>query len=266
MNRTVARVVTLTSDFGLKDPYVGEMKGVILGIAPNTVIVDVTHGVEKFNVRMGAFMLASATPYFPTGTIHIAVVDPSVGTSRRPIVVRTEHNFFIGPDNGLLTLAAEAEDIKSIYEITTRRLMLFHVSNTFHGRDVFAPIAAHLANGVPLEEVGRPVTEIVKPDFAKVTHTKEAVTGEVLHIDDFGNIITNIRHRDLTELREATVEAEFSDHKLQLKMSKAYAEAKPNEPLALIGSHNYLEIALNKGDAAAKYHTKPGDKVTLTSP
>jgi S-adenosyl-L-methionine hydrolase (adenosine-forming) len=260
------KIVTLTTDFGLKDPYVGEMKGVVLGIAPNVSIVDVTHGVEKFNIRMGAFMLASAAPYFPQGTIHIAVVDPSVGTQRRPLIVQTERGFFIGPDNGLLPLAAEAECIKSITEITTRHLMLPHVSNTFHGRDVFAPIAAHLANDVPLEEFGRPVTDIAKPEFAVVTRTREAVTGEVLHIDDFGNIITNIRHRDLAELREDTVEAEFSNYKLQLKMSKAYAEAKPGEPLALIGSHSYLEIAVNQGSAAAIYGTAPGAKVTLTSP
>lgn len=142
-----ARIVTLTSDFGLKDPYAAEMKAAILSICPSAVTVDVTHLVDKFNVRAGAFMLASAAPYFPAGTIHVAVVDPGVGTQRRPIMIETEHSFFVGPDNGLLILAAEAQGIKRMWHIESRRFMLPHVSSTFHGRDIFAPAAAYLANG-----------------------------------------------------------------------------------------------------------------------
>src|SRR3989337_251787 len=129
------KIVSLTTDFGLRDPYVAEWKAAILGISANTVIVDVTHEVEKFNIRMGAYVLASAAPYFPKGTIHVAVVDPSVGTQRRPLLIQTGQGFFVGPDNGVLVLAAERQGIKSIHEITNQRLMLPHVSSTFHGRD-----------------------------------------------------------------------------------------------------------------------------------
>jgi hypothetical protein len=255
----------LTTDFGLKDPYVAEMKAVILSICPTAIIVDVTHEVEKFNIRMGAYMLTSAAPYFPEGTVHVAVVDPGVGTQRRQIIVQTKRNFFVGPDNGLLMLAAEAQGIKRMYEITSRRLMLPHVSSTFHGRDIFAPAAAHLANGVPPEDFGPEITEAVKPTFTKVTRDKDTLAGEVLHVDGFGNIITNIHAKDLADFKEGMVQAEFSSHKLQLKLSRTYAEAKPHEALALIGSHNYLEIALNQGNAAAKFHTKAGDKITLST-
>jgi len=258
-----APIFTLTTDFGLKDPYVAEMKAVILSICPNAVVVDVTHEVEKFNVRNGAYMLASATPYFPQGSVHVAVVDPDVGAQRRPIIVKTAHSFFLGPDNGLLFLAAEAQGIKRIYEIASRRFMLPHVSSTFHGRDIFAPAAAHLANGVPAEEFGPEITEFAKPKFTKITRIKDSLVGEILHVDDFGNIITNIRAKDIASLKEGTVQAELPFVKLHLKLSKTYAEAKLQEPIALIGSHDFLEIALNQGNAAAKFNTKTGDKITL---
>jgi hypothetical protein len=254
----------LTTDFGLADPYVAEMKGTILSICPNAIIVDVTHNVEKFSTRMGAYMLSSAAPYFPKGTVHVAVVDPGVGTQRRPIIVQTERSVFVGPDNGVLLLAAEAQDIKRMYKIESQKFVLPHVSSTFHGRDVFAPVAAHIANGVPLEEFGPEVTDVIKPAFATVTRNKETIVGEVLHVDGFGNIITNIRTKDIEHIKERTLKAELPNAKLPLKLAKTYAEAKPEEPVALIGSHNYLEIALNQGSAAAKFQTKPGDKISLS--
>jgi S-adenosyl-L-methionine hydrolase (adenosine-forming) len=260
-----ARIVTLTSDFGLRDPYAAEMKAAILSICPSAVLVDVTHEVEKFDIREGAYALASAAPYFPEGTIHLAVVDPSVGTQRRALIVQTKRGFFVGPDNGLLLLAAEAQEIKRMYEITSRRLMLLHVSNTFHGRDIFAPAAAHLANGLSPEEFGPEVTELVKPEFTKVTREKGRVTGEVLHIDCFGNIITNIHAKDMHEFRQSILEVELPNHKLEMKLTRTYAEAKPQEYLALIGSHNYLEIAVNQGSAMAKLQAKTGDKITLSA-
>jgi S-adenosyl-L-methionine hydrolase (adenosine-forming) len=259
------KIITLTSDFGLKDPYAAEIKAAILNIAPDALLVDVTHEVEKFNIREGAYVLASAAPYFPEGTIHLAVVDPSVGTQRRPLIVQTKRGFFVGPDNGLLVLAAEAQGIKHMHEITTRRLMLPHVSNTFHGRDIFAPAAAHLANGVPLEEFGPQVTEITKPEFTKIKRDKGAISGEVLHVDGFGNIITNIHARDLHEFSQGMLEVEFPSCKLELKLMKIYAEAKPREYLALIGSHSYLEIATNQGNAAVALQVKAGTRITLST-
>jgi S-adenosylmethionine hydrolase len=258
------KIITLTTDFGLKDPYVAEMKAAILGICPNAAVVDITHGIERFSVRMGAYVLASAAPYFPNGTIHVAVVDPGVGTRRRPILIKTQRSFFIGPDNGLLVLPAENQGISRIHEITNPRLMLPRVSMTFHGRDVFAPAAAHLANGVNPAEFGPEIRDAVKPEFTRVTLGKDVVIGEVLHVDNFGNIITNIGEKEVARVRmKDVISVELSTQKLKLKFCKAYGEAQPQEPLALIGSHNRLEIALNQGNAAAEFGTKPGDRIKL---
>ena len=258
------KIITLTTDFGLKDPYAAEMKAAILSISPNATIVDVTHDVAQFNIRMGAYVLASAAPYFPKGTIHVAVVDPNVGTRRRPLLVQTLHSFFVGPDNGLLILAAEQQGIKCIREITNARLMLSQVSSTFHGRDVFAPAAAHLANDEAPAEFGPEIHDAAKPSFAKVTLREGILVGEVLHVDNFGNIITNISSKEVARIRGAgVVNVEMHNQKLKLKFYQAYGEAKPQEPLALIGSHNYLEIALNQGNAAEKFKVRLGDKIQL---
>ena len=259
------KIITLTTDFGLKDPYAAEMKATILGICPTAAIVDITHEIEKFNIRMGAYVLASAVPYFPKGTIHVAVVDPGVGTRRRPILIQTQQGFFVGPDNGLLILAAEHQGITGIHEITNSRLMLPRISSTFHGRDIFAPAAAHLANGVHPTEFGSEIRDAVRPEFTKVTLRKGMLVGEVLHVDNFGNIITNIGEKEIARIRaKDVVNVELPNQKLKLKLCKAYGEAKPQEPLALIGSHNYLEIALNQGNAAAQFEIKSGDKIKLS--
>ena len=257
-------MITLTTDFGLKDPYVAEMKAVILGICPNAVIVDITHEIAKFNIRMGAYVLASAVPYFPEGSIHVAVVDPGVGTRRCPIVIQTKQSFFVGPDNGLLVSAAEKQGIIRIHELTNPRLMLPKVSSTFHGRDIFAPAAAHLMNGVKPEEFGPEIREAAKPEFTKVTRKNDALVGEVLHVDGFGNIITNIKEKEVAQNHvKGEVNVELAGYKLKLKFCKAYGETKPHKPLALIGSHGFLEISINQGNAAEKFETKLGDKIKL---
>ncbi len=241
------------------------MKAVILRISPNAAIVDVTHEIAQFNIRMGAYTLAVAAPYFPEGAIHVAVVDPGVGTRRRPIIVQTQHGFLVGPDNGLLILVAEQQGIKCIREITNTRLMLPQVSSTFHGRDIFAPAAAHLANGVAPAEFGPEIRDAVKPEFAEVKLRNGVLAGEVLHVDNFGNIITNMSEKEVMCIHVAdVVNVELVAQKLRLKFCKAYGEAKPQEPLALIGSHGYLEISLNQGNAAEKFKLKPGDKIILS--
>jgi S-adenosylmethionine hydrolase len=179
--------------------------------------------------------------------------------------VQTRHDFFVGPDNGLLILAAEHQGIRSIHEITNPKLMLPQVSSTFHGRDVFAPAAAHLTNGVSPTEFGPEIHDAVKPDFAKVTLREGVMIGEVLHVDNFGNIITNISEKEVVRIRGAgVVNVELHNQKLKLKFCIAYGEAKSQEPLALIGSHNYLEIALNQGNAAEKFKASPGDKIKIS--
>ncbi len=254
-------MITLTSDFGLKDPYVGEMKGVILTINPNAKIIDITHEVEKFSVRMGAFMLASAAPYFPKGTIHLAVVDPGVGTERRAILVQTKQSFLIGPDNGVLILAAQNQDIEHIFQITNLKFTLTPVSSTFHGRDVFAPAAAHLDIGVNISAFGPEISDAVKPEYTILQHRNGSLIGEVLHVDSFGNIITNIPQKEIAQAKK--IKAKLQNLSLNLNFGKTYNQANPKEAIALIGSLGFLEIALNQASAAERFNVKTGDKIEV---
>jgi S-adenosylmethionine hydrolase len=228
-------VVTLLSDFGLKDPYVAEMKGAILSISPQTHIVDITHEIEKFNVRVGAFVLASAAPYFSPGTVHVAVVDPGVGTKRRPIIVETKRGFYVGPDNGLLMLAAQQEGIIKVCHVVSQEYMLSTVSNTFHGRDIFAPASAHLAAGTNPSMFGPVIKDYVFPEFAKPQINKGTVAGEVLYIDGFGNVISNILARTLetAELqKEDSLYVEVGGKNFTLKFCSAYGEVSAGTALA----------------------------------
>lgn len=257
-------VITLTTDFGLKDPYVAEMKGVILGISPKATIVDITHDVEKFNVRMGTFVLASIVPYFPRGTIHVAVVDPSVGTEGHPLLIQTKGGFLIGPDNGVLALAATNQGVEHVFRITNQKLMLSKPSNTFHGRDIFAPAAAHLANGVKAEEFGLEIHKIEKPRFVGIIKRDNVLIGEALYIDSFGNIITNFALEELGPLVIGTeIKAKIKRNKLKLKLCRAYAEERKTKPLAIIGSHGFLEISMNQSNAAEFLKIKEGDRITI---
>jgi S-adenosylmethionine hydrolase len=261
-----SKIITLTTDFGLKDPYVAEMKAAILQICPEAILVDITHEIEKFNVRMGAFILSCAAGYFPKGTVHVAVVDPFVGTRRRPIMLETRRGFFVGPDNGVLLLAAERDGIENCREIANKSLMLPEISNTFNGRDIFAPVAAYLANGMEAKEIGPELSKIVKPVFTKVTKEESGVSGEILHLDNFGNIITNITRAHISQLDyNDWLEIRLARRKLKFKLRKTYGEVQRNEFLALIGSHGYLEIAVNQGSAAKKLMAKQGDKIFVSS-
>ncbi len=258
-------MITLTSDFGLKDPYVAEMKGVILTINPKATLIDITHEVEKFNIRMAAFMLASVAPYFPQGTVHLAVVDPEVGTQRRSILIQTKKSFFVGPDNGILILAAQSQGIEHINHLTNPKLMLPQISSTFHGRDIFAPAAAHLDKGVPPSEFGPEINNPINPEFTIIKRTNSSLIGEVMHIDGFGNIITNINEKDMVQNNAEKVNVELPNISLKLTLGKTYAQSKPKETIALIGSHDFLEIAINQGNAAEKFHAKAGDKIVVTA-
>jgi len=262
----VPSIISLLSDFGLKDPYVAEMKAVILSICTEAHIIDVSHNIEKFNIRAGAFVLASAVPYFPNGTIHVAVVDPGVGTKRRALLVETKHAFYIGPDNGLLMLAAQRGGIRHVYAITNPKLMLPRVSSTFHGRDVFAPAAAHLANETLPSDFGPEIYDYVIPKFAKPHLTKGELCGEVLHVDDFGNIITNISKGDMDKIgiiEGFKLSIKLGGKATRMKFCSTYGEAPAKKPLALIGSHDFLEIAINQGIASKRFKIKVGDPVII---
>jgi len=262
-------IITLLSDFGLRDPYVAEMKAAILSICPEARVVDISHEIEKFNIRTGAFVLASAAPYFPQGTIHVAVVDPGVGTKRRPLVVETGRCFYVGPDNGLLVLSAQREGIRHIYTISNPVYMLPRVSRTFHGRDVFAPAAAHLARGCSPSEFGPEVHDCLVPKFAKPRLRGGALFGEVLHIDDFGNVISNLSVKDLekTGIREGSLlHVQLKGKALTLKLCSAYGEVPAKTPLAIIGSTDFLEVSINQGNASEAFKAKVGNLIRISPP
>ncbi|MGQ9530050.1 MAG: SAM hydrolase/SAM-dependent halogenase family protein [Candidatus Bathycorpusculaceae bacterium] len=257
-------IITLTTDFGLRDPYVAEMKAVILSTCQNAQIVDITHEVEKFNVRMGAYILACTAPYFPKDTINVAVIDPGVGTKRRSILIQTEKAFYIGPDNGVLALAAKNQGIQHVYEIKNEKLMMPRISNTFHGRDIFAPAAAHLACGTPPTKFGPEIRKIAIPKFAEVIKRRDTIIGEVIHVDSFGNIITNLREKELKPIGIGDIiNVKLKSKRIKLKLCKAYAEVASGKPLAIIGSHNFLEVSVNQGNAAETFKVKAGDKIIV---
>jgi S-adenosylmethionine hydrolase len=208
--------------------------------------------------------LAAATDYFPKGTIHVAVVDPGVGTKRQSILIQTKQGFLIGPDNGVLSLATERAGIEHIFEISNECFMLPVISSTFHGRDIFAPVAAHIAKGVAASEVGSKVIDIVKPEFTRIVRRKESIVGKILHIDGFGNIITNLTKAQISSLGlSSQLDIKLSGRKVKLEFYNTYGEAKPAEPLVLIGSHGYLEIAVNQSSAAEKFEAKLGDSIAV---
>jgi len=260
-------IITLLTDFGTKDPYVAEMKAIIVSVCPKAQIIDISHQIEKFNTRMGAFTLASAAPYFPPKTIHVAVVDPGVGTKRRPIIVETQRGFYVGPDNGILMLAAQKERVKQVCQICNPQLMLSKVSKTFHGRDIFASAAAYLANGKALSEFGPEIHDYVTPEFAKPKMKGKELFGEIVHIDDFGNVVSNVSVEDLGKIgakEGCLLDVGFKEKSFRLRFCSTYGDASVGQSLALVGSHEFLEFSVNQGNAAKKFKVKVGDTIRLS--
>jgi hypothetical protein len=231
-------IVSLLSDFGASDVYVGVMKARVLAADPAARLVDLTHAVPPQDVQAGAFHLAQAARWFPRGSVHLAVVDPGVGTARRALAIEGEEAFFVGPDNGLLTAAAGR--IKRAVVLPVPK----GASSTFHGRDVFAPAAGRLSAGAPLSSLGAPAGRLVA--------LKRPAPGAIVHVDHFGNLITN-----LTSLEGELVAGAFRTRKL----ARAYGDVAPGEPLALIGSHGFVEIAVRDGSAARALGLRRGDGV-----
>ena len=243
------------TDFGTRDAYVAAMKGVILQAAPQANVVDVTHEIERHNILHGAFVLRHTVPWFPPGTVHVVVVDPGVGSPRRILVGRFAGQFVVAPDNGVISLLQRDVRAEEMRVVENRRLMLAQVSSTFHGRDIMAPVAAHLATGTSLHDVG-PAT-----DRAEVLQLPEAkldaeykLTGQLLYTDHFGNLITNIARSDLALTFKHRVDVEVRlDGTSVGPIRKAYQEVAPGEPLALIGSSDMVEIAVHGGSASERF-------------
>ena len=252
-------VVTLTTDFGTRDPYVGIMKGVLATRAPAATLIDVTHGVPPRDVLAGALVLRHAVPYFPAGAIHLAVVDPGVGGPRRALCVETTHGFLVGPDNGLLSLAAPAGDILRIVHLTEQRFFLSPPSRTFHGRDVFAPVAAALATGTRPSALGVEVAGLERLDVPAVRGEGTTLHGQVLYVDHFGNLVTNVPAA-VVEGRDVVVH--FRDTAVH-GLSTSYAAGVPGEAVAVIGSWGLLEIAVRDGDARVTLGASIGDPLRI---
>ena len=257
-------IISLTTDFG--DLYSTAMKAVILGINPGVQIVDVTHSIRQAGIREGAFVLYSLVPYFPAKTVHIGVVDPGVGTSRRELAIKAgktgQEQYFVGPDNGLLIPAARRLGEMEIYEITNRDFMLkSRISATFHGRDIFAPVGAHLSGGLEIEKVGPKISDFVDLDFGSFGIDGSFLVGEVIFADGFGNVITNIPEDIILRFFAFGSEAEVNGRRVPFVQT--YGFAGQEKPLILIGSHGFLEIAINGGNAALKFGLKNGDPVAV---
>lgn len=258
-------IITLLTDFG--DLYPASMKGVILGINPAADIVDISHSVPRHDVRSGAFMLMTCARYFPSGTVHIAVVDPGVGTQRRPIAVRVESvdfgvHHFIGPDNGILIPAARRMGEIEVYEITNKKFFEPNVSSTFHGRDIFAPVGAHISKGMGISEAGKLILNFIDLDIGEGKKKDGSIEGRVVYIDVFGNIVTNISS-DLVDFQPGDV-MKIDNKKVVFR--KSYGFCNEGESLALTGSHGYLEIAVSQGDAAVFFGKKAGDRISIFLP
>lgn len=260
-----AAVITLTTDFGTQDAFVGIMKGVILRAAPSARIVDLTHGIPPQNVVAGAYALASAIRFFPPGTIHVAVVDPGVGTRRRALAVESEDGWLIGPDNGLLSLAAPARSVRRILDVSQSRVRLRPVSRTFHGRDLFAPVAAALAAGADPTRLGRPTHTMERLHTRNARRRGSALVGEVLFADGFGNLATNVTRADLERaaFRGRGLSITIAGHVVPFRTS--YAGVAVGRPVALLNSSDLVEIAVNRGSAARLLGVESGAPVTVES-
>jgi S-adenosylmethionine hydrolase len=267
-------IVTLTTDFGTADAYVSAMKGTMLSIAPDTRLVDVTHEIGAQDVMESAFVLKSAQPYFPEGTVHLVVVDPGVGTSRRAVALRKDGHWFVGPDNGVFPLVMDEESPDAAVELDNPEMWRTDApSNTFHGRDIFAPAAAHLAAGCALDDLGSSIGDLEPLRWARPITNPRTVQGWVLHVDHFGNCITNIRRSTIAAALD--LETDPTPHSLPLDeayvgttilhdLHSTYGDVGEEDPLLLFGSTGFLEVAVNGGSAAERLDIRKGDTVKLT--
>jgi S-adenosylmethionine hydrolase len=254
-------VITLTTDFGPRDWFVGTMKGVILGICPRAALVDITHEVPAGDIPGGAFALAAACRFFPKGTIHVVVVDPGVGSARRAIAVQTADYFFVAPDNGVLSWVLAKQKVRAIHALENETHFLSPVSNTFHGRDIFAPAAAHLGRGLPIRRLGPALKDYVRLDWPQPRERRGEIEGEVVYIDRFGNAITNLEGQMLTSVHGEEREVRAGRRRCPIK---PFYQAMPaGEALALVGSSGFLEVAVNGGSAKEALRLKVGSPVLL---
>ena len=259
-------IITLTTDYGTNDHLVGTLKGVILKINPDVTIVDITHQVTPYDLLDGALAIGSAFAYFPPRTIHVVVVDPGVGTDRRPILATADNQYFVAPDNGILSLVYESDPNATVRHANAEHYYLQPVSKTFHGRDVFAPIAAWLSKGWQTAAMGEEITDFKRFGLPKPKATDGVVKGVVMRVDSFGNLITNFRSEDLSEdaKQSGKVNFQIGTHSVS-RLVDTFALGNAGEPIAYFGSSGYVEVAVNKGNASKTLALGRGTAVTLQS-
>lgn len=257
----IPSIITLTTDFGYRDHYAAVMKGVILAINPTAQVVDISHAVAPQQILHGALLLAQSFSYFPAGSIHVAVVDPGVGTARRPITISAEHCFFVGPDNGIFSLVYQRISSYTVFELKNPEFFHAPVSATFHGRDIFAPVAAHLSRGVDPAAMGPIISDYHTLPVPKPVVERSGIRGTILYVDGFGNLITNIGRSHL--------EALGPEHQLNVRVMRTiiqgisphYQSAAQGNPLAIVGSSDLLEISIREGSARQVLGLREGDPV-----
>lgn len=257
-------IITLITDFGLADGYPGIMKGVIYSISPSARIADITHLISPQNIREGAVALFRSYRYFPPGSIHVAVIDPGVGTNRRPIALQLGNHYFVGPDNGLFSLVVQeavSNRIDCHYVVlNNEKYWLPSPSNVFHGRDIFAPVAAHLSLGVSLDQFGDTTNDLIRMDFPKPTRTENCMEGEVITIDHFGNLSTNILDMDLQDTQN--IQVVIAGHMIQ-GLVRTFGEGQTGRLAAMIGTDHELMISIINGNAQEKLDVAAGEKIQV---
>ena len=260
-------IITLTSDFGLNDHFIGAMKGVILEIAPEAQIIDICHAVQPFDILDGALTISQAYSYYPSGTVHMVIVDPGVGTARRPLIFTGDRHMFVAPDNGVLSLVYAREQRLSVRHVTAEHYFLQPQSNTFHARDIFSPVAAYLSKGVDADRFGEEITDYVRFGAPRPKPVDErTLRGVVLKVDRFGNLITNITPQDAPQIFDATPPAfkiAIGIKGAATRMCASYAEGSPGEVFGILGSMGFLEVASNRGSAFQLLGAGKGSEVNV---
>jgi S-adenosyl-L-methionine hydrolase (adenosine-forming) len=256
-------LITLTTDFGYRDSFAGIMKGVIKRIDQDAQLIDLTHGIPPQDIMAAALTLRHSVPYFSDGTIHVVVVDPGVGGSRRPLLIECAGNYFIGPDNGVLSLAVGNKQ-KLVIELTNSEYFLQPAGSTFHGRDIFAPAAAHLSLGVPIDAFGAQSSSFIELHVPEAVRDQSAIMGEIIYIDGYGNLFTNVYAEDLASLPHSQINIAVGSTRIQNLMA-SYDSVAQDQLTAVVNSWGVLEIAEYKGNAQQRCGAKVGDKVIVTA-
>ena len=259
--------ITLLTDYGVKDSYVAEMKGTILGILPEATLVDISHDVGNYSIDEGAFHMARSVPHFPEGTVHVGVVDPGVGSSRKGIFIKAKGAWLVGPDNGLLAPAAERLGVEKVYEIASRELLPVKVSDVFDGRDTFGPTGALLAKGVDPEMIGPEIDEYTRIPMYEPMITEDSIEATIIHVDGFGNMVTNVTYEVLDRLGvkgDSVFDVEVSGENYRLPYVRRFSAVPDGELLILVAGGGYMEFAVNQGNAQERLGIGKGEKVRIT--